>query len=48
MPTDSQGRYYSRRIDLSDEEELAERLTSASRGAMVGAKVGSLVPLGGS
>ena len=47
MPTDSQGRYYSRRIDLSDEEELAERLTSASRGAMVGAKVGSLVPLGG-
>lgn len=47
MPTDSQGRYYSRRIDLSDEEELAERLTSGARGAMVGAKYGSLVPLGG-
>lgn len=47
MPTDSQGRYYSRRIDLSDREETAERLGSAARGAMVGAKVGSLVPLGG-
>lgn len=47
MPTDSQGRYYSRRIDLSDEQELSERLTSGARGAMVGAKVGSLVPLGG-
>jgi len=47
VPTDSQGRYYSRRIDLSDREETAERLGSAARGAMVGAKVGSLVPLGG-
>lgn len=47
MPTDSQGRYYSRPIDLSDPEEVSERLTSAARGAMVGAKVGSLVPLGG-
>lgn len=47
MPTDEQGRYYSRRIDLSDREETAERLGSAARGAMVGAKVGSLVPLGG-
>ena len=47
MPTDSQGRYYSRRIDLSDREETGERLTNAARGAMVGAKVGSLVPLGG-
>jgi hypothetical protein len=47
VPTDLQGRYYTRRIDLSDEEELAERLTSGARGAMVGAKVGSLVPLGG-
>ncbi len=47
MPTDSQGRYYSRRIDLSDREETAERLGNAARGAMVGAKVGSLVPLGG-
>ena len=37
----------TRRIDLSDEEELAERLTSGARGAMVGAKIGSLVPLGG-
>ena len=47
MPTDSQGRYYSRRIDLTDRDETAERLTNAARGAMVGAKVGSLVPLGG-
>jgi len=47
VPTDSQGRYYSRRINLSDREETAERLGSAARGAMVGAKVGSLVPLGG-
>lgn len=47
MPTDSQGRYYSRRIDLSDEEELAERLTAGAQGAMTGAKIGSLVPLGG-
>ncbi|MCH9718134.1 MAG: hypothetical protein K0U52_13800 [Gammaproteobacteria bacterium] len=37
----------TRRINLSDEEELAERLTSGARGAMVGAKIGSLVPLGG-
>lgn len=47
MPTDEHGRYYSRRIDLSDREETGERLTNAARGAMVGAKVGSLVPLGG-
>ncbi len=47
MPTDPQGRYYSRPIDLSDEEELAERLTSGAEGAMTGAKIGSIIPLGG-
>jgi len=47
LPTDQQGRYYSRRINLSDEEELAERLTSGAEGAMTGAKIGSLIPLGG-
>jgi len=47
VPTDSQGRYYSRPIDLSNEEELSERLTSGARGAMAGAKIGSIVPLGG-
>ncbi len=47
MPTDSQGRYYSRRIDLTDEEELAERLTSGARGAMAGARIGATIPLGG-
>jgi len=47
VPTDSQGNYYSRPINLNDPEELSERLTSASRGAMTGAKFGSVVPLGG-
>ncbi len=47
MPTDSQGRYYSRPIDLSNEQELSERLTSGAQGAKTGAKIGSLVPLGG-
>jgi len=47
LPTDSQGRYYSRRLNLDDPEELSERLTAGAQGAMTGAKIGSLIPLGG-
>lgn len=47
LPTDSEGNYYSRRIDLTDPEEVVERLASARQGAKLGAKIGSIVPLGG-
>ena len=47
MPYNSQGEYYSRRIDLSDKEEVRERLSNARRGARMGGKIGSIVPLGG-
>lgn len=47
MPRNSKGEYYSRRIDLSDKEEVRERLSSAREGARMGGKIGSIVPLGG-
>ena len=47
MPKDSEGNYYSRRINLTDGEEVSERLQSARKGAKLGAKIGSIVPLGG-
>jgi len=47
LPKDSEGNYYSRRIDLTDPEEVVERLASARQGAKLGAKIGSIVPLGG-
>ena len=47
MPKDSEGNYYSRRINLTDGEEVVERLQSARKGAKLGAKIGSIVPLGG-
>lgn len=48
MPKDSEGNYYSRRIDFTDGEEVVERLQSARKGARIGSKVGSIVPLAGS
>lgn len=48
MPRDAEGNYFSRRIDLSDPEEVVERLINARTGARMGAKAGSIVPLGGS
>ena len=47
MPRNSKGEYYSRRIDLTDKEEVRERLSSAREGARIGGKIGSIVPLGG-
>lgn len=47
MPKDSEGNYYSRRIDLTDAEQVVERLLSARQGAKMGAKAGSIIPLGG-
>lgn len=48
MPRDAQGNYYSRKIDLTDGEEVVERLLNARKGVQVGARVGSVVPLAGS
>lgn len=47
MPKDAEGNYYSRRIDLTDPEEVVERIISARQGARIGAKAGAIVPLGG-
>ena len=47
MPRNSKGEYYSRRIDLTDKQEVRERLSSAREGARIGGKIGSIVPLGG-
>ena len=47
MPRNSKGEYYSRRIDLTDPEEVRERISSAREGARIGGKIGSIVPLGG-
>ena len=47
MPRNSKGEYYSRRIDLTDPQEVRERLSSAREGARIGGKIGSIVPLGG-
>lgn len=47
MPRNSKGEYYSRRIDLTDPQEVRERLSSAREGARMGGKIGSIVPLGG-
>ncbi|GAG72772.1 unnamed protein product, partial [marine sediment metagenome] len=47
MPRNEKGEYYSRRIDLSDKQEVRERLSSAREGARMGGKIGSIVPLGG-
>lgn len=47
MPYNSEGEYYSRRIDLTDKQEVRERLSNARRGARMGGKIGSIVPLGG-
>lgn len=48
MPKDSEGNYYSRRVDITDGKEVVERLQSARAGAKLGSKVGSVVPLAGS
>jgi len=47
LPRNSKGEYYSRRIDLTDEQEVRERLSSAREGARIGGKIGAIVPLGG-
>ena len=47
LPRNSKGEYYSRRIDLTDPQEVRERLSSAREGARIGGKIGSIVPLGG-
>jgi len=47
LPRNSKGEYYSRRIDLTDPQEVRERLSSAREGARMGGKIGSIVPLGG-
>ena len=47
MPRNSKGEYYSRRIDLTDPQEVRERLSSAREGARMGGKIGAIVPLGG-
>tara|TARA_R100000655_G_scaffold109496_1_gene164166 strand:- start:2147 stop:2668 length:522 start_codon:yes stop_codon:yes gene_type:complete len=47
LPKGREGEYVSRRIDLTDPEEVVERLLNARKGAALGAKVGSIVPLGG-
>jgi len=47
LPRNSKGEYYSRRIDLTDAQEVRERLSSAREGARIGGKIGSIVPLGG-
>lgn len=47
MPRNSKGEYYSRRIDLTDPQEVRERISSAREGARIGGKIGSIVPLGG-
>ena len=53
MPYDKNGKFYTTRIgdDLKGpnaEERLTQRAMSARKGAQVGAKLGSVVPLGGS
>jgi len=47
LPRNSKGEYYSRRIDLTDPQEVRERISSAREGARIGGKIGSIVPLGG-
>jgi len=41
MPRDENGRYYSERIDLKDEEELARRVANARQYAGYGIKLGT-------
>ena len=47
MPTDDEGNFYTRRIDLTDKQEVGERLINARKWAAHGGKLGSAVPLGG-
>jgi len=48
LPRDKDGNYYSRRVDLSDEEETAERILNARKYAGLGARIGGLTtPLTG-
>jgi hypothetical protein len=48
LPRDEYGNYYSRRIDLTDREEVGERLLNARKGMQIGARLGSVVPVAGS
>lgn len=48
MPRNAEGEYFSRRIDLTDREEVGERLVNARKGMQIGRKIGSVIPLGGS
>lgn len=47
MPRNAKGEYFSRRIDLTDPQEVGERFVNARKGLQTGAKIGSIVPLGG-
>lgn len=42
MPRTEEGRYYSERIDLRDEEQLARRVRAAKTGGRLGIKLGAL------
>ena len=44
MPTDDEGNFYTRRIDLTDKEEVGERVRNARKWAAYGGKLGSAVP----
>tara|TARA_R110001632_G_scaffold55962_1_gene136943 strand:+ start:2469 stop:2987 length:519 start_codon:yes stop_codon:yes gene_type:complete len=47
VPTDDEGNFYTRRVDLTDEQEVGERILNARKWAAYGGKLGSAIPLGG-
>jgi hypothetical protein len=47
VPRNAKGEYFSRRIDLTDPQEVGERVINARKGMQIGARLGSAVPIAG-